>query len=769
MQSSFLTNYSEERFIDRLKKNIDSCRKFMFSVSFIKRAGLRLISSNLEAALARGAEGALITSTYQNFTDIDSLLWFHDLSLRYPDRFSCHLDRECFHDKTGNPVGFHSKGYLFEFSDHNELLIGSSNITVYALLKNVEWDVSVIDDMVSTDSVLTFEAARDEFSSLWAKTIPLSRDLIEEYKQHLFFAIERWDMDYEIANAQIKPNYMQRRALKELNRIRAMGASKSLITAAAGSGKTYLAAFDALNFNPDRLLYIVQEGSILMKSFETFQRVFGSDRSYGIYNKDYKEFDMDFVFSTNITMANSLELFDKHTFDYIIIDEAHHAAAESYRKILNYFEPEFLLGITATPERMDGEDVFALFDQNVPYELRLRDAIINGLVVPFKYYGIRDELIEYGISQTKGHRFVEQFSDEAHCEFIYQAIERHRLPGGVKLKALAFCRDISHAIRMSQAMEDYYHTRYLTGRNSVGERVRAYKDLQDDTADLEILFTVDILNEGVDITNVDMVMFLRPTESPVVFLQQLGRGLRKAPGKKYLNVLDFIGNYEKAGRVRFFLAGAGGNGTVGDPTGGADIPDECLIDFDMRLIDLFAEMDKKHRKIQDLVRDEYFRVKALIEHVPSRMDLFTDMEDEIYQLAISHAKDNPFRNYMGFLASLGELSADEQVVYDSLGREFINVIETTSMSKVYKMPVLMAFYNGGNVRMEVTEAQLLESWKKFFDDGTNWKDLDPKQTHEQYKAMTDQQHIRKIMQMPVHFLLESGKGFCGEKDGYALA
>lgn len=135
----------------------------------------------------------------------------------------------------------------------------------------------------------------------------------------------------------------------------------------AGSGKTYLAAFDALNFNPDRLLYIVQEGSILMKSFETFQRVFGSDRSYGIYNKDYKEFDMDFVFSTNITMANSLELFDKHTFDYIIIDEAHHAAAESYRKILNYFEPEFLLGITATPERMDGEDVFALFDQNVPY------------------------------------------------------------------------------------------------------------------------------------------------------------------------------------------------------------------------------------------------------------------------------------------------------------------------------------------------------------------------------------------------------------------
>ena len=202
-----------------------------------------------------------------------------------------------------------------------------------------------------------------------------------------------------------------------------MGATKALTVAAAGSGKTFLAAFDALNFNPQRLLYIVHEGSILMKSFETFQKVFGSDRSYGVYNKDFKEFDADFVFSTNVTMANSLELFDKHTFDYIILDECHHATAETYQKIIRYFEPQFLLGITATPERMDGEDVFSLFDQNIPYELRLRDAIMNGLVVPFKYYGIRDELIEYGISETKGHKFVEKFSDEKHCEFIYQMIE----------------------------------------------------------------------------------------------------------------------------------------------------------------------------------------------------------------------------------------------------------------------------------------------------------------------------------------------------------
>ena len=492
MKNCFYTNYSEIKFIDKLKENIDTCRSFYFSVSFIKKPGLRLLSSNIEAALARGARGKLITSTYQNFTDIDSLVFFHDLSTRYPDQFSCRLDRECFHDKAGSPVGFHSKGYLFEFDDHKELMVGSSNITVYALLKNIEWDVSVID----SDEEQTFEAAKRDFDYLWQHTLPLTRELIDDYKMRLYYSIERWDMDYEIANSEVKPNYMQRRALKELNRVRAMGAGKALVTASAGSGKTFLAAFDARNFNPKRLLYIVHEGSILMKSFETFQKVFGSEHSYGVYNAEYKEFDADFVFSTNVTMANSLELFERHAWDYIIIDECHHATAETYQKILQYFEPQFLLGITATPERMDGEDVIKLFDQNVPYELRLRDAIINGLVVPFKYYGIRDELIEYGIKETKSHKFVEKFSDEHHCDFIYRMIEKYRTPGQ-KLKALAFCRDISHAIRMSQAMEEYYHTAYLTGRNSVGERVRAYNDLQNESAQLEILFTVDILNEGV--------------------------------------------------------------------------------------------------------------------------------------------------------------------------------------------------------------------------------------------------------------------------------
>lgn len=540
MDSRFVTNYTEANFLSTIQANLRECKSFCFSVSFIKKAGLVLLANDISAAVERGAKGKLITSTYQNFTDVESLNYFLRIANTY-ENFECHLDDDCFFDeKNYSTNGFHTKGYIFEFEKRCEVIVGSSNITRYALLKNIEWDLVVEcykNDLIYSDIMA-------EFNDLWNKTKTLDQELITLYAQKINFAIERWDMDYDLAERLISPNFMQKKALRELNRNRAIGVNRSLVISATGSGKTYLAAFDALNFNPTRLLYIVHEGSILRKSLETFQEVFNGLKYCGMYTGEAKELDADFIFSTNVSMCNNLELFDKKWFDYIIIDECHHAVANTYKRIIDYFEPEFLLGLTATENRMDNKDVVELFGNNIPYELRLRDAIINDLIVPFHYYGIRDEMIDYGLSDSVERRMIAQIATPENCEFIHQQIEKHRHEGQ-KLKALAFCRNIQHARMMADALGEYYKTAYLTGRNNTGERIRAYNDLQNDQKDLEILFAVDILNEGVDIPGVNMVLFLRPTESSTIFIQQLGRGLRKFENKPYVTILDFIGNSYK--------------------------------------------------------------------------------------------------------------------------------------------------------------------------------------------------------------------------------
>ena len=473
---------------------------------------------------------------------------------------------------------------------------------------------------------------------------------------------------------------MQRKALKELNRYRAVGTARALVVAAAGSGKTYLAAFDALNFNPKRLLYIVHEGSILRKSLETFQDVFGSAVTYGVFNGNSKEFDADFVFATNITMCKSLELFSKDEFDYIIIDECHHATADTYKQIINYFEPEFLLGLTATPERMDNQDVFDLFDKNVPYELRLRDAIINDLVVPFKYYGIRDNLVDYGLSATEERRMIAQLADEEHCDFIMEQIESHRPQG--KLKALAFCRNITHARMMCEAMGEHFHTAYLTGRNDIGERIRAYNDLQSDSADLEILFTVDILNEGVDIPGVNMVLFLRPTESSTIFIQQLGRGLRKYENKSYVTVLDFIGNsYKRSVQIAFALSSLAQNfvlekrlmqSLVRDNFSAIGLSQygvEINID-DLSKEEILEYIDKENFNSIKYLKQDYFNFKKYInsEFYPKHMDYINnDCAPDIIRFMSVKTEGKKNCSYYNFLRGIGEENlpdfTDEQVAF----------------------------------------------------------------------------------------------------------
>jgi len=718
MQNQFLTNYTETTFLDKIKKNLRSCKSFDFSVSFIKKAGLVLLFKDIEAAVERGCKGRIITSTYQNFTDIESLKSFYALMGRCPN-FECHLDYESFHDQGYATLGYHSKGYLFQFDDHREVVVGSSNITRYALLKNIEWDVCVSD---SFDCGI-YDDAEKEFNDKWEVTEALSSELINKYTLKLNYAIERWDMDYDLTRAKVKPNYMQKKALKELNRYRAIGVNRALTIASAGSGKTYLAAFDALNFNPKRLLYIVHEGSILKKSLETFQEVFGKEVSYGIYSGTSKESDADFVFATNITMCNTLEMFSKNEFDYIIIDECHHATAETYKKIIGYFEPEFLLGLTATPERLDNQDVFEMFDHNVPYELRLRDAIANDLVVPFKYYGIRDTLVDYGLTGYEERRMIAQMAQEDHCDFVSLQIEKHRPQG--KLKALAFCRNITHARLMSEALGKRYKTAYLTGRNDIGERVRAYNDLQSDESDLEILCTVDILNEGVDIPGVNMVLFLRPTESTTVFIQQLGRGLRKYTNKDYVTVLDFIGNsYKRSVQIAFALGSLSENFVMEKRLMASLVKDDFsalgLVDYgvEIHIDDLSKEeileyIDKENFNAIKYLKQDYFNFKKYIgaEYYPRHVDYINnDCAPDLIRFMSVKTQGKKNCSYYNFLKGIGEenlpIFSEEQI-------EFANYLSgLLPLVRTHEYRIVSYLLSGEKTYSEIA-SRLQEEVKEF--------------------------------------------------------
>ena len=574
-----------------------------------------------------------------------------------------------------------------------------------------------------------------------------------------------------------RPRGAQIEALYALEESRTEGAVKGLVQAATGIGKTYLAAFDSAKYK--RVLFVAHREEILKQAAEAFKNVRESE-DYGFFGGKQKDTDKSVIFASVATLGREEYLtehyFKPDYFDYLVIDEFHHAVNGHYQKIVNYFRPQFLLGLTATPERMDGRNIYEICDYNVPYEISLKEAINKGILVPFHYYGIYDDTDYSSLHLLKG-RYNEKELNETYIgnvrryDLIYRYYMKYR-----SRRALGFCCSREHAQEMAREFCKRGVEAVAVYSSAVGafseDRDKAIEKLRN--GEIRVIFSVDMFNEGVDIAALDMVMFLRPTESPVIFLQQLGRGLRTCKGKEYLNVLDFIGNYEKAGRAPLLLSG-GKSYSEAAPEGSRDYynieyPDDCIVDFDLRLIDLFKELDKKSLSIRERIRQEYYRVKELLEgKVLTRMEFFTYMEDEVYQYCVKHAKENPFRGYMDFLQELHELSAEEEKLYRGIGREFLAVIETTDMQKVYKMPVLYGFYNHANIRMAVTDEELLESWKEFFNTGRNWRDFAPDMSYEDYKRMTDKQHLNKAKSMPVKFLKASGKGFFTDKEGYALA
>lgn len=754
----------------QLKMSMLKANRIDIIVSFLMESGVRMILNDLKAALDRGVQVRILTGNYLGITQPSALcLIKKELDNRVDLRF--------YNDKKRS---FHPKSYIFHYENNGEIYIGSSNISRSALTSGIEWNYrfSSVDDeknfslfyetfvdLFENHSIIIDDEELIRYSKGWHKPA-VSKDLAR------YDDVED-DPDTKV-EVLFQPRGAQIEALYALEDSRMEGATKGLVQAATGVGKTYLAAFDSAKYK--HVLFVAHREEILKQASESFRNVRHSD-DYGFFYGKQKDTDKSVIFASVATLGREEYLndnfFTSDYFDYLVIDEFHHAVNDQYQRIVNYFKPQFMLGLTATPERMDGKNIYEICDYNVPYEISLKEAINKGMLVPFHYYGIYDETDYSSLHVVKG-RYDEKELNETYIgnvkryDLIYKYYMKYR-----SQRALGFCCSRQHAEEMAKEF-------CKRGIESVAVYSNADGDFSEDrniaieklkNEEIKVMFSVDMFNEGLDIAMLDMVMFLRPTESPIVFMQQLGRGLRTCKGKEYLNVLDFIGNYEKAGKAPLLLSGGT---SFGDRKSyeytHIEYPDDCIVDFDMRLIDLFKELDKKTLSIKDRINQEFYRVKELLDgKTPTRMELFTHMDDDIYQYCIKHAKENPFRRYLDFLNDMNEMSDDEMELYSGIGREFISLIETTDMQKVYKMPILYSFYNQGNLKLEVTDEDVLKSWKAFFDTGTNWKDFSADITYDEYKNMTDKQHLTKAKTMPIKFLKASGKGFFIEKEGCAIA
>jgi superfamily II DNA or RNA helicase/HKD family nuclease len=754
----------------QLKMSMLKANKIDIIVSFLMESGVRMILKDLKAALDRGVQVRILTGNYLGITQPSALcLIKKELGNRVDLRFYNDKDRS-----------FHPKSYIFHYENVGEIYIGSSNISRSALTSGIEWNYR----FSSLDDKKNFSLFYDTFVELFENhSLVIDDDELTKYSKNwhkpaVSKDLAKYDNLEEDDDTKVEilfqPRGAQIEALYALEDSRSEGATKGLVQAATGVGKTYLAAFDSAKY--ERVLFVAHREDILKQAAISFKNVRHSD-DYGFFYGKQKDTDKAVIFASVATLGRNeyltKDFFAPDYFDYMIIDEFHHAVNEQYQRIVKYFKPQFLLGLTATPERMDGKNIYEICDYNVPYVISLKEAINKGMLVPFHYYGIYDETDYSSLHLVKG-RYDEKELNETYIgntkryDLIYKYYMKYR-----SKRALGFCCSRQHAEEMAKEFCKRGIEAVAVYSNADGEfsedRDKAIEKLK--KQEIKMIFSVDMFNEGVDIAALDMVMFLRPTESPIVFLQQLGRGLRISKGKEYLNVLDFIGNYEKAGRAPLLLSGGKDLGEK-SACNYADIeyPDDCIVDFDMRLIDLFKELEKKSLSVKEQIKQEFYRVKELLDgKVPSRIELFTYMDDDIYQYCMKHAKENPFRRYMEFLNEMHELSVDEKVVYSGIGREFLSLIETTDMQKIYKMPILYSFYNDGDIRLAVKDEDVLGAWKTFFDNGTNWKDFAADVSYVDYKAMTDKQHLSKAKSMPIKFLKASGKGFFIEKDGYAIA
>jgi superfamily II DNA or RNA helicase/HKD family nuclease len=682
---------------EHLLKQIEVASSICILTSFVMKSGVVFLKDALKKAAERGADIKICTGDYLYITQPEAL----DELLAIDKSIQLRL-------WNSNGVSFHPKAYLFQTEDQECLFIGSSNLSKSALVQGVEWNLSV------TNEQEVFEVALNQFLNTFhsEQTIPLNVETIKDYyinykryhEKHPHLAHE-WSKMEElelmmptkstptqlpevvqegtIPYGEIKPRFAQLEALEELNKTMEEDYDKALVVMATGLGKTYLAGFFAQNFN--RVLFVAHREEILYQAQESFRNIM-PERSTGIYNGKHKESEVDTIFASinTLSMKSHLEKFSKDEFDLIIFDEFHHAAANMYQRALEYFTPKFLLGITATPDRNDNKDVYAICDGNVAFRLDFLDAIERKWLSPFKYYGVYDDT-DYSQITWLGTRYNEeellqvQLRDE-HAEKILRAWEEKR-----QTRTIGFCSSIKQANFLSSFFNRHgYQTVSLHSQQVGITRKAAIEQLT--KGELDIIFTVDLFNEGVDIPSVDTLLFVRPTESLTVFTQQIGRGLRLHPGKDSCVIIDLIGNYRNAD-IKLGLFDTEPSDRKGKQIHPV-VPEFCEINLDLAVVDLFKEMNRKSQPRRDRLFNDYHVLKNELGRRPTYLELHLRGASETVQYK------QEFHSYYGFLKWAEELSDRELEIWNRYEKWLVDV-EKTGMTKSYKMIVLLAMLKRG--------------------------------------------------------------------------
>ncbi len=631
-------NKNGQKVFSAIEDEMLRCDSFAISVAFITRGGITPFLQTLQELEKRGIPGRILTTDYLSFSDpvaLDTIAGFSNIELRMYQT-----------ERAGN--GFHTKGYIFQKGEEYRFIIGSSNLTQDALTRNMEWNTK----LVSTNQGEMINSVLRELEKLWnvtEYTKPYT-EFIEEYRRkyeekRLFNKmvaeqkqIAKSEVIPSVEAYTLRPNSMQRAFIFNLLKLRNKGVDKALLISATGTGKTYAAAFAIRELGFKRVLFLVHRNQIAKQAKVSFEKVFGSRTKTGLVSGFEHDYEADFVFATVQTLSKqeNLEKFPRDYFDACIYDEAHHTSAGSYKRVMDYFTPEFTLGMTATPDKrddnMEGRNVYEIFDHNIAYEIRLQQAMEEDLLCPFHYFGITDlEMISDG-GNSREER-LEKFRYLTSDERVRYVMEQAKYFGysGERVKGLIFCSGIEEAKELSKKFNERgLRTVALSGADSEEKRAEAIErltmDVQSEEDDyLDYIITIDIFSEGTDIVEVNQVIMLRPTQSPIVFIQQLGRGLRKASGKEYVVILDFIGNYKNNFMIPVALSGDRSYNKDNIRRylmeGGRIIPGASTIHFDeISRKRIFASVDNVNFSDIRLIKENYTNLKNKLGRIPGLKD-----------------------------------------------------------------------------------------------------------------------------------------------------